>query len=69
MNWHIPPWMARPATVLSTLAALAGAAFILLAAATGNYWWAIWGGACFLGAAAFWYVGDLAGTSGPPGPA
>lgn len=62
---RIPPWLARPAAVLSTLAALAGSALVFLAAATGNYWWAVWGGGTFLGAAVLWYLGDLAAASGP----
>lgn len=69
MSQRIPSWVARPAAALSTLAALAGSAMILLAASTGDYWWAIWGGACFAGAALLWYLGDLAATIGPGGPA
>jgi hypothetical protein len=69
MPQHIPPWIARPAAALSTLAALAGSAMLLLAAATGDYRWAVWGGVCFVGAALLWFVGDLATTSGPGGPA
>jgi len=66
MTLQIPSWVARPAVLLSTLAALAGSALIFLAAATGNYWWAVWGGVCFGGAALLWYAGDIAATS-PPG--
>ncbi|MBN2113495.1 MAG: hypothetical protein JW785_05135 [Acidimicrobiia bacterium] len=58
----IPPWLARPAAVLSALAALAGSAFILWAAATGDYWWTIWAGAAFAGAALLWYLGDVGAT-------
>ena len=69
MPLHIPLWMARPAAALSTLAALAGSTMLFLAAATGDYWWAVWGGVCFVGAALLWFVGDLAGASGTGGPA
>lgn len=67
MPFHIPSWAARPAAVLSTLAALAGSALVFLAAATGDYWWAIWGGVAFVAAALLWYTGDLAATSDPAG--
>ncbi len=69
MPEHIPFWVSRPAAVLSTLAALAGSAMIFLAAATGDYWWAVWGGICFVGSALLWYLGDLAATFGAGGPA
>lgn len=62
MSRHIPPWLIRLAVALSILAALAGSAFILWAAATGDYWWAIWAGAAFVGAALLWYLGDLGAT-------
>ena len=68
MSFHIPPWAARPAAVLSTLAALAGSALVFLAAATGNCWWAIWGGVAFGSAALLWYAGDLAATADPAAP-
>ena len=68
MPFHIPPWAARPAAVLSTLAALAGSALVFLAAATGDLWWAIWGGVAFISAALLWYAGDLAATADPAGP-
>ena len=67
MSDHIPQWAARPATVLAAVVALAGAGLVFWAATTGNYWWAIWGGVCFAGAAALWYVGDLAGAPASPG--
>lgn len=67
MPLHIPPWAARPAAVLSTLAALAGSVLVFLAAATGDYWWAIWGGLVFVAAGLLWYAGDLAATTDPPG--
>jgi protein-S-isoprenylcysteine O-methyltransferase Ste14 len=63
MPQHIPLWMARPAAALSTVAALAGSAGLFLAAATGDYWWAVWSGVCFVGAALLWFLGDLAATS------
>jgi hypothetical protein len=66
MALHIPHALARPAAVISTLAALAGAALVFWAAVTGDYWWAIWGGIAFAAAALVWYVGDLA-AAGPPG--
>ena len=65
----LPSWLARPAAVLSTLAALAGSAMICLAAATGGLWWAVWGGVCFVGAAGLWYLGDLAASARPGGSA
>ena len=64
---RIPQQAARPAAVLSTLAALAGSAFIFWAAATGDYWWAVWGGVSFAGAALLWHLSDLAATAGPGG--
>jgi hypothetical protein len=67
MTERIPHALARPAAVLSTLAALAGAALVFWAAVTGDYWWAVWGGIAFAGAALLWYLGDLAAASGPGG--
>lgn len=67
MPFYIPPWATRPAAVLSTLAALAGSAFIFWAAVTGDYWWAVWGGVSFAGAALLWHLSDLAATTGPAG--
>ncbi|MFH1331525.1 MAG: hypothetical protein ABIJ48_12885 [Actinomycetota bacterium] len=67
MPYRIPRQVARPAAVLSTLAALAGSAVIFWAAATGDYWWAVWGGAFFAAAAVLWYLGDVAATTGPEG--
>jgi hypothetical protein len=68
MSFHIPPWAARPAAVLSILAALAGSVLVFVAAATGGYWWAIWGGVAFAAAALLWYAGDLAAAPDGPGP-
>lgn len=64
----IPGWVARPATVLSTLAALTGAGFIFWAAATGSYWWAIWGAISFVGAGLCWYLSDFAAATSPAEP-
>jgi len=64
---RIPQQAARPAAVLSTLAALAGSAFIFWAAATGDYWWAVWGGVSFAAAALLWYLSDLAAATASEG--
>ncbi len=64
----IPGWLARPAAVLSILAALTGAGFIFWSAATGSYWWAIWGAICFVGAGLLWYLSDYAAATSPAGP-
>jgi hypothetical protein len=61
----IPEWLARPAAVLSTLAALAGAGLIFWSAVSGSYWWAIWGAVSFAGAGLLWYVADYAATASP----
>ena len=58
----IPQWLTRPATALSTMAALAGAGLILWAAVTGAYWWAVWGVVSFIGAGLLWYVADYAAS-------
>jgi len=63
----IPEWLGRPASVLSTLAALAGAGFVFWAAVTGGYWWAIWGVVAFVVAGGLWYLADYAGWSAPAG--
>jgi len=60
---HLPHWLSRPAVLLSTLAGLAGSGLIFWAAATGDYWWAVWGAVSFVGAGLLWYLGDLAATS------
>ena len=65
----IPEWLGRPASVLSTLAALAGAGFVFWAAVTGGYWWAIWGVVAFVAAGSLWYLADYAGSAPPVGSA
>ena len=65
MQHLIPEWLARPAAVLSTLAALAGVGLIFWSAVTGGYWWAIWGVASFVGAALLWHVADYAAAPSP----
>lgn len=66
MHNLIPQWLARPAAVLSTLAALTGAGLICWSAVTGGYWWAIWGVASFAVAGLLWHVADYAAAT-PPG--
>jgi len=63
MSRRIPQWAARLAVVLAALAALAGSALVFWAAVTGETWWAVWGGAAFVGAALLWYIGDWADAS------
>lgn len=63
---YLPGWLARPASMVSTLAALAGAVLIFWAAATGGYWWAIWGIVSFAAAGLLWYLADFAGAATPP---
>lgn len=63
----IPGWLVRPVAMASTLAALTGAGFIFWSAATGSYWWAIWGAICFVAAGFLWYLSDYAATSSPAG--
>jgi drug/metabolite transporter (DMT)-like permease len=67
MHDFFPEWIARPAAVLSILAALAGALLIFWASVTGDYTWAIWGGVAMVGAGLLWHVGDYAATRPPPG--
>jgi len=72
MQHLIPEWLARPAAVLSTVAALTGAVLVFWSAVTGGYWWAIWGVASFVGAALLWHVADYAAAPSavhapPPG--
>ena len=62
----IPKWPARPASILSILAALTGSGLIFWSAASGDYWWAIWGGVAFACAALLWYLADYAAAA-PPG--
>jgi hypothetical protein len=59
----IPEWLARPASMLSTLAALAGAGLVFWSAVTGGYWWAIWGVISFVAGGCLWYLADYAGTA------
>jgi hypothetical protein len=61
----MPQWLARPASVLSTLTALVGAGLVFWAAVTGGYWWAIWGVVSFIGAGLLWYLADYAGLAVP----
>lgn len=60
MQDRLPSWLARPAGVLSTLVAALGSFFIFWAAATGGYWWAVWGVVCFVGAGLLWHLADYA---------
>lgn len=64
----VPPWLARPASVLSTLTAVAGAGLIFWAAVTGGYWWAAWGVVSFAAAGLLWHLADYAASSLPAGP-
>jgi hypothetical protein len=59
----IPYWLAWPAGALSTLAALGGSALVLHAAAFGVVASAVWAAVAFMGAAAFWFVADVASTN------
>lgn len=61
----IPEWLARPAGVLSTLAALTGAGFIFWSAATGSYWWAVLGAVAFVVSGLLWYLSDSAANPSP----
>jgi len=65
MRQLIPDWLARPAAVLSGLAALAGAAMVFWAAVTGDYWWAVWAGLAFGGAGLLWHLADQAAIGSP----
>lgn len=64
---YIPEWLARPMALLSTAGALTGAGFIFWSAATGSYWWAIWGAVAFAAAGLLWYLSDYAATTAPAG--
>jgi hypothetical protein len=63
MHNLIPHWLARPAAVLSTLAALTGAGFIFWSAVTGGSWWAIWGMVSFAVAGLLWHIADYAAAA------
>ena len=65
---HLPPWLAWPLNLASTLAAVAGAALAFYGAAFGDAATApfLWAGAAFAAAAALWLAADLAASNGPP---
>lgn len=60
---NLPAWIAWPASLLSTLGALAGSALMLHAAAFGSVASAAWAGLAFSCAAALWFLADLATTN------
>jgi hypothetical protein len=60
----VPGALAWPLSAASTLAGLAGAGFVLWAAATGSITAAIWSGVCFVGASVLWYLAEFASDEG-----
>ena len=67
MQKRIPQWLDRPAAVLSTLSALAGAALVFWSAVSGDYWWAVWAAVVFTGAGILWHVADFSAAASPGG--
>jgi hypothetical protein len=61
----IPHWLAWPMSALSTLGALGGAVLFFFSAVFADYQLAIWGAIVFTGAAALWFVGDMAASNRP----
>jgi hypothetical protein len=57
----LPPWLAWPASALSTLLGFAGAGLIGWAATYGNIAAAVWSGVCFVLAAVLWHLAEFAG--------
>jgi hypothetical protein len=62
---YVPHWLAWPAGALSTLAALGASALLFHAATFAEVSSAVWGGVVFVGAAALWWVADVAAGNRP----
>ncbi|NQV08019.1 hypothetical protein HQ535_15895 [bacterium] len=65
LEQYIPHWLSWPASFLAMIGALGGCALMFMAAAFGEYTPAIWAAVSFVGAGAFWYLGDVAAGNRP----